>query len=245
MNKLASSQWLWAMAFAIALLLTTGCSINAGEPSTSPNVVTHPTPIPVAPSKSIARPFVVPVVDSAQLMRHVRALNFERYQERDRERTRQYISQRLQDYGWEPQRQAFEDGINIIARRSGTVAKAGAILVTAHFDTVPGSPGADDNASAIAAALEIARLLGQQPTSRPLQFAFFDREEVGLLGSLAYTAVPTNLTNLAGVVNLEMLGYACYKPGCQKYPEGLSVKPPSDRGDFLAVVGDQEHLPLL
>ena len=91
----------------------------------------------------------------------------------------------------------------------------------------------------------MARLLGTRPTLRPLKIAFFDQEEVGLRGSLAYTAEPGNLKNLAGVVNLEMMGYACYTPGCQTFPEGLPVKPPSDRGDFLGVVGDQEHLPLL
>ncbi|MBC7969244.1 MAG: peptidase M28, partial [Verrucomicrobia bacterium] len=41
------------------------------------------------------------------------------------------------------------------------------------------------------------------------------------------------------------MGYACHTAGCQKYPEGLPVKPLGDRGDFLGVIGDQEHLPLL
>ena len=44
---------------------------------------------------------------------------------------------------------------------------------------------------------------------------------------------------------MDMVSYACYTPGCQKYPQTLPITPPSDKGDFLTVVGDIEHLPLL
>jgi hypothetical protein len=62
---------------------------------------------------------------------------------------------------------------------------------------------------------------------------------------LAFAADPANLRQIEGVINLDMVGYACYTPGCQQYPQGLPVTPPSIQGDFIAVVGDQEHLPLL
>ncbi|CDN11358.1 hypothetical protein RintRC_7076 [Richelia intracellularis] len=42
-----------------------------------------------------------------------------------------------------------------------------------------------------------------------------------------------------------MIGYACYTSGCQKYPQGLPIIPPTDKADFLTIVGDTEHLPLL
>ena len=42
-----------------------------------------------------------------------------------------------------------------------------------------------------------------------------------------------------------MVGFACYTAGCQRYPAGLPIIPPTEQGDFLAVVGDSEHLPLL
>ncbi|MDX2230868.1 MAG: M28 family peptidase [Leptolyngbyaceae cyanobacterium bins.349] len=71
--------------------------------------------------------------------------------------------------------------------------------------------------------------------------ALFDREEQGLVGSLTFTANLENLNNLVGAINLEMLGYTCNTPGCQTYPEGLPMTPPSDRGDFLGIVGDREH----
>ncbi|XGV99233.1 MAG: M28 family peptidase [Leptolyngbya sp. BL-A-14] len=229
---------------AIVLIVVTSCHLSSSQPppvsspyTPNPTLQTLPQPIPTKQP--------VPQIDPDRLFQHVEALNFERYQASDRDRARRYLVRTLVKFGWKPQLRAFEGGVNVFAQRSGTNASAGAILVDAHYDTVKGSPGADDNGSSIAATLEIARLLGSRSTQRPLWIAFFDREEAGLVGSLNFTARPENLVNLAGVVNLEMMGYACYTSGCQKYPEGLPVKPLSDRGDFLGVIGDQEHLPLL
>lgn len=186
-----------------------------------------------------------PQVDPEKLFQHIEALNFERYESSGRARSRNYLAQTLKDYGWQPQFQNFERGINLVASRPATDPKARTILVTAHYDTVLGSPGADDNASAIATALEVARLFKEQKTARSLKIAFFDQEEQGLLGSWAFTAKPENLATVDGVINLEMLGYACHTNGCQKFPEGLLEKPPGDRGEFIGAIADQEHLPLL
>ncbi len=186
-----------------------------------------------------------PPVSRQKLFTHVQNLNFKRYTNVERSRTRNYIISELKKFGWKPQRQSFSEGINIFAQRQGTDKTAGAILVGAHYDTVAVSPGADDNASGVAVALEIARLFGSRPTPRTLQLAFFDKEEAGLLGSQAFTAKPANLKNLEGVIIMDMVGYACYVAGCQQYPANLPITPPSDKGNFLAVVGDTEHLPLL
>ncbi|WP_421657879.1 M28 family peptidase [Leptothermofonsia sp. ETS-13] len=223
---------------AIAACTPTSTPATSGTPAPSAPPVVPPrlsTPVP-SPS---------PMVEPERLFQHIQALNFERYQSRDRTRARDYLTQILKAYGWQPQSQSFAGGVNLVANRPGTDAKAGTLLVTAHYDTVRDSPGADDNASAIATALEIARLLGPQKTVRSLQIAFFDQEEQGLLGSFAFTSESANLVNLSGVINLEMLGYACHAEGCQSYPEGLPEKPSTNRGDFLAIIGDQEHLPLL
>jgi Zn-dependent M28 family amino/carboxypeptidase len=179
------------------------------------------------------------------LLEHIQKLNFQRYTIAERSLTRTYITTQLQKLGWKPQLENFTNGVNIFAERLGTDKAAGAILVAAHYDTVADSPGADDNATGVAVVLEIARLLGSQPTSRTLQLAFFDKEEAGLLGSKAFVANTKRLQNLSGVIVMDMVGYACYTSGCQQYPSGLPVTPPSDKGDFLAVVGDMEHLPLL
>jgi Zn-dependent M28 family amino/carboxypeptidase len=184
-------------------------------------------------------------VSREKLLAHIRALNYRRYTEAERDRTRSYLTKSLKQLGWKPELQTFEGGVNIFAQRQGTDAKAGSILVGAHYDTVSVSPGADDNATGVAVVLEVARLLGSRPTPRTLQLALFDREELGLLGSRAFVANEKHLENLQGAIVMDMVGFACHKVGCQKYPQGLPVVPPSDKGDFLAVVGDMEHATLL
>jgi hypothetical protein len=186
-----------------------------------------------------------PKVSSVKLLTHVRALNYRRYSENERDRTRTYLTKSLKQLGWKPELQPFEGGVNIFAQRQGTDPASGSILVAAHYDTVLTSPGADDNASGVAVVLEVARLLGSRSTPRTLQLAFFDREELGLLGSRAFVANEKHLENLQAVLVLDMVGFACHTAGCQKYPPSLPVVPPSDKGDFLAVVGDMEHAQLL
>lgn len=93
--------------------------------------------------------------------------------------------------------------------------------------------------------LELARLFGSRPTPRTLQLVLFDQEERGLRGSTAFVFNEPHLENLRGVIVMDMIGFACYTAGCQRYPNGLTITPPTNKGDFLAVIGDSEHLPLL
>lgn len=178
-------------------------------------------------------------------MADLKALNFERYTSAELQKTRDFITQTLTAAGWTVSEQAFETGVNVMAERPGTDPNAGALLVGAHYDSVQGSPGADDNATGVVAALEVARLLGDRKTIRPLRIVLFDQEEAGLVGSYAYAKRPENLKSLDGVMILEMLGYTCSVPGCQQKPVEFKVELPSDKGDFLAIAGDTEHLPLL
>ncbi|MGF1497270.1 MAG: M28 family peptidase [Elainellaceae cyanobacterium] len=193
-------------------------------------------------------------VEGDRLLTDVTALASERYTTTGRDLAREYITQTLTSAGWNVVRQpipgdaggGISPGINLIASRpqDGTVADAStgpALLVGAHYDTVARSPGADDNASGVAVALEVARRFASLPTVLPLRLAFFDLEEVGLVGSRAFVEAIAPPSDLAGAVILEMLGYACSEPGCQSFPQGLPISPPSDRGDFLAVVGDAAH----
>ncbi|BAZ11334.1 peptidase M28 [Calothrix sp. NIES-4071] len=198
----------------------------------------------LAPQQKLEAALSFPSVGSENLLAHIQKLNFQRYTDAERRNARSYITTELKKYGWKPKLQSFPQGINIVAERAGTDKKAGNILVGAHYDTVYQSSGADDNASGVAVVLEVARLLAQ-PTPRGLQLVLFDKEETGLLGSQAYAKQAKNINNLRGAVVMDMVSYACHTPGCQKYPATLPVTPPSDKGDFLAVVGDIEHLPLL
>lgn len=186
-----------------------------------------------------------PAVDAERLWADVEALSFKRYTESDRQQARGYITQSLEAAGWTVQTQPFEGGVNLYADRLGTSPDSGTVLAGAHYDSVERSPGADDNATGVTALLEIARLFGDVPTPQTLRLAFFDLEEEGLVGSEAFVTDETLTQNLTGTVILEMLGYACDVPGCQQYPPMLPFTPPTDRGDFLAALGDRDHAFLL
>jgi len=188
---------------------------------------------------------ISPMVNGDRLMADVRALAFNRFTDSDRSRARSYIVRQLHHAGWTTRTQMFDSGINIYAERAGTDPRLGAILVASHYDTVATSPGADDNATGVATVLETARLLGDRPTPRPLKVALFDQEEEGLVGSFAFAADPLQTNTLAGVIILEMIGFTCNTDGCQHYPSVLPFTPSTNRGDFLAVIGDQGHMPLI
>lgn len=233
-------KWIWlVVVFAIALLLVGGKYILEKPPQPLDTIrVEIPQQNPYAVVSS-------PAVSSERLVAHIQNLNFQRYSDGELERTRNYITTELKKSGWTPKLERFAEGVNIVAQRLGTDKQAGTILVGAHYDSVFQSPGADDNASGVAVVLEVARLLGTEATPRTLKLVLFDKEEAGLLGSRAFAAKKTHLKDLQGAIIMDMVSYACYTPGCQKYPTGLPITPPSDKGDFLAVVGDTEHLPLL
>ncbi|MBD1906738.1 M28 family peptidase [Funiculus sociatus GB2-A5] len=243
-------KWIFSVVLALLAIAAVLSSSKFFQPRPEPvtkssveNISEPPTRFNVVVASE--EPVNAPDVDSKRLMAHVQALNYQRYTQQERDRAKNYLTQSLQKLGWSPNLQQFEGGVNILATRQGTDKQAGTIIVAAHYDSVPASPGADDNASGVAVVLELARLFASRPTPRTLQLVFFDQEEAGLRGSIAFTTNKANLQNLHGVIVMDMVGYACYTAGCQKYPPGLPVTPPTDKGDFLAVVGDIEHLPLL
>lgn len=112
------------------------------------------------------------------------------------------------------------------------------LIVAAHYDTVRGSPGADDNASGLAVLLEAARCLRSAPLSREVRFIAFSLEEEDLLGSLAYvSSLKKDGHQIAGAIVLESVGYACATDGSQRKPPGVPIVVPTV-GDFLAIVGN-------
>ncbi|MCC5899017.1 MAG: M28 family peptidase [Phormidium sp. BM_Day4_Bin.17] len=204
---------------------------NTPPPSEPPQeTITAPRPSPTMPISDSA-----PKIDGDRLFQTVEALAFPRFEEGDRRRARDYLRGELETAGWTVQNHEFDEGVNLVAQREGTQPNATTILLGAHYDTVPDSPGADDNASAVATVLEAARLL-TTPTPQALRLVLFDREEIGLQGSFAYVS-PETVDNLSGAIILEMTGYACRERGCQTYPPGLPDSLP-EQGDFLGVVGN-------
>ncbi len=241
------SRWMKVSGlFALVLALTLLSCRTSPIPEPSPPVTT-PEISGTVPPQIIQEPPPQgsPQVSIERLMEHMEALNHERFTDTDRQQARDYASQTLQAEGWITREQSFNTGINLTAQRPDADPNAEKILVAAHYDSIKGSRGADDNASGVAAALEIARVLGNTSAARTLQIVLFDQEEAQLLGSSAYVENASNLENVAGVSVLEMLGYTCHTAGCQQQPAGLSIATPSNVGDFLAIVGDTEHRPLL
>jgi len=127
---------------------------------------------------------------------------------------------------------------NVIATMPGRQPTAALLIIAAHYDTVPGSPGADDNASGLAVMLEVARSLRTVPLHRPVRFIAFCLEEEDLLGSLAYAAhLRATDQEIVGAIVLECVGYARCEEGSQTVPPGVPIPMPSV-GDFLGIVGN-------
>ncbi|MCP9464978.1 MAG: M28 family peptidase [Nitrospira sp.] len=113
------------------------------------------------------------------------------------------------------------------------------LILAAHYDTVEGSPGADDNASALAVLLEVAHRIGSERFQRPVRFIAFALEEPGLFGSQAYTThLVTGGQSIQGAIVLECVGYASNEEGSQTIPPGVPISVPTT-GNFLGVIGNQ------
>ncbi|MGK7918114.1 MAG: M28 family peptidase [Prochloraceae cyanobacterium] len=161
----------------------------------------------------------------------------------------QYIREQLQHWG-KVETHQFQMGgkthnnliLNLVDQSSALKSKP-LILIGAHYDAVPGTPGADDNATGVAVLLELAREFAANPLPYPLQLVAFDLEEYGMVGSSEYAALlKQNQQPLRLMLSLEMLGYCDRSAHSQRYPAGLKYFYP-DRGDFIALVGNLPTIP--
>jgi len=117
------------------------------------------------------------------------------------------------------------------------------IVIGAHYDTVPGSPGADDNATGVAVLLELARDIASAPLKYPVQLVAFDMEEYGCLGSSHHAAkYKQQQESIRLMISLEMLGYCNHNPNSQSYPAGLKYFYPNS-GNFIALIGTLRTVP--
>ncbi len=126
------------------------------------------------------------------------------------------------------------------------------VLIGAHFDAVPGSPGADDDGTGTAALLEVARVLHGRTFERSVRLVWFNGEEVGLVGSRKYAAAARKAmqekrAEIVVMLSVEMMGYFSDEPNSQKSPipkiEG--VFDPPTVADFIALAGTQKHAAML
>ncbi|MCO6491925.1 MAG: M28 family peptidase [Phaeodactylibacter sp.] len=171
--------------------------------------------------------------------------------------TRDTIERAFLEYGLQTFRQQFPylitSGQNIIGTLPGATDDAAVIIVDGHYDTVAGSPGADDNGTAVIGVLEAARILSRYRFARTIRFIGFDLEEAGLRGSRYYVENRNLDEDIQGVLNMEMIGYYSEAPNSQTFPAGFNLLFPDAyqqvsgnefRGDFLTNVAVQSFAPL-
>jgi aminopeptidase YwaD len=128
----------------------------------------------------------------------------------------------------------------------GLSPKRPPILIGAHYDTVPGCPGADDNGTGLAALLEIARAIKEAPARHPVRLVAFDLEEYGLTGSRAYAKyLHDRGESLRLMLSLEMLGYRDNAPNSQHYPSKVLEKIYPHQGNFIALIGQWQTIPAM
>ena len=139
------------------------------------------------------------------------------------EKTRLYITKQFESFNLSVNQEAvdFENSrsFNVIGKLIGNQSTQKPFVLAAHYDTKPGTPGADDNASAVAALLEIARCLADHNFHTPLIFTAFTLEEYGFIGSRHFIEqAATRNETFSGMISLEMLGYKNNAPQSQTYP---------------------------
>lgn len=158
-----------------------------------------------------------------------------------------YIKEALMEVGYRVEEQEFTvEGTtvaNLEAERIGISFPGKIVIVGAHYDSVIGSPGANDNASGVAGLLEIARLLATEKLSRTVRFVAFVNEEppfflTGDMGSRVYAARSRQRgEDVMAMLSIETIGYYSEGPGSQHYPFPFSFFYPTT-ANFIGFVGN-------
>jgi len=171
------------------------------------------------------------------------------------ERARLYVIEQFEALGLRVDRHRFAVGEQVFENLTAIVpAVAGAriddrvLLVGAHYDSAPGTPGANDNASGVASLLALAERFSRAPARRTIWFVAFVNEEPPFfghadMGSKRYVA-DGRARQVAAMVSLETMGYFSDASESQRYPRPLSWFY-DDRGDFIAVVANHESRDLV
>lgn len=167
------------------------------------------------------------------------------FRPRHLERAAEYVQSSLTESGLTVERQQYRyEGLevaNLIGEFPGQSVGKRYYVVGAHYDTVSGTPGADDNASAVAVLLALAERIAIRPVRIPLKFIAFTLEEppafnTSLQGSRVYARRAKEAGDeVLGAIVLEMVGYTSPK---QEYPVFLKWAGYPDEGNFLGIVGN-------
>lgn len=169
-------------------------------------------------------------------------------------RSADFIAQRFAAAGWTVKRLGYPvRGItceNLEVERRGAKLPDEIVVIGAHYDSVVSSPGADDNASGVAALLALAEAMAKFEPARTLRLVAFVNEEpiyfqTALMGSQVYAkACKEHADRVVAMVSVESVGYFSDARKSQRYPFPLSLFYPS-RGNFIGVVGNRESKSLV
>jgi len=169
-------------------------------------------------------------------------------------RAAEYIRAQLGEFGFPAHDVPFHEagiaGVNLLSRPQPDRMELPLLIVGAHYDSIPGSPGADDNASAVAALLELAKWIGprlrtHETMSARLQLAAYDLEECGMIGSFVHCREVRNAGSaVLGMLSLEMLAYTSPHSGSQQLPPHLAKMYPRI-GNFIGICGNEASQSLL
>ena len=170
------------------------------------------------------------------------------------QRAAEYIEQQFTASGYHTTRQTYEISrtpvSNIEAVLPGTTDPEAVVVLGAHYDTVGGCPGANDNGTGIAALLELARRFATRPQPRTIRFVAFVNEEPPFfqtpqMGSYVYAkSARSRRDRITAMLSLETMGYYSDEEGSQEYPEPIAAMYP-DVGNFIGLVSDLKSEALL
>ena len=163
------------------------------------------------------------------------------------DRAARYISAQFEGAGYTPAKQQFEVAkipvSNVEAVLAGADRAAEIVVVGAHYDTVAGCPGANDNGTGVAAVLELAQRFSGRPQPRTIRFVAFVNEEPPFfktphMGSVVYAnAAKARGDRVTAMLSLETMGYYSDEKGSQQYPAPVASLYP-DVGNFIGFVAN-------
>jgi Zn-dependent M28 family amino/carboxypeptidase len=158
-----------------------------------------------------------------------------------------YIERQWERQGYAVERLTYEvsgiDCFNLEITRDGAARKDEILLIGAHYDTVAGSPGANDNASGVAALLEMSRHFAAIEPAMTVRFVAFVNEEPPFFatkdqGSMVYAkAARRRGDDIRLMASIETVGWYSNEPGSQSYPPLFNIFYP-DRANFIGVISN-------
>lgn len=215
------------------------------------------------PLKSYAGPLAPLTAEQSEIRDHLASdVNYlsvtigERSMERpgSLEKADAYIRERLQLAGYTAKELSYQVGSNqvknIEAMLDRQQSPTETVVVGAHYDSVAGTVGADDNATGVAATLELARLLQRSSLRRTVRFVFFVNEEPPYfqtenMGSWQYAReLRRDDLRVTAMISLETIGFYSDAANSQKYPAVLGLFYPN-RGNFIGFVGNSKSRDLV